>query len=484
MQLVFEISRAGRSSSPLPACDVPSVAPDTRFLREKAPVLPEVAEVDLDRHYNRLSQQAFGVCNGFYPLGSCTMKYNPRIDEEIAALPGFAELHPLQPESTAQGALAAMFALQEALQEICGMDAVTLQPAAGAHGEYTGMQLVRAYHEAAGDSERTEIIVPDSAHGTNPATATMAGFTTVNVPSNAEGGVDLDALREAVGPKTAGLMLTNPNTLGLFDPNIIEICRIIHEAGGLCYYDGANLNPVMGVVRPGDLGFDCVHVNLHKTFSTPHGGGGPGSGPVGCKAHLAKFLPAPVVERIEEGYAFKTPEASIGRVRSFHGNFAVAMRALAYILSLGRDGIPEAARASVVNANYLMHRLAGAYTTAFPGPCMHEFVIDAGPLKEETGCSALDVAKRMLDFGMHPPTMYFPLIVHEALMFEPTETESRETLDAAADALIRIWHEAHNNPEMLHEAPHTSIIGRPDEVAAARTPLVRWTPPRFDEETQ
>lgn len=476
MKLVFELSKPGRASTLLPECDVPAALPDERFCRAKAPALPEVAEVDLDRHYNRLADEAFGVCNGFYPLGSCTMKYNPRIDEELAQLPGFADIHPLQPTNTVQGALEAMATTCDLLAEITGMDAVTLQPAAGAHGEYTGLLLIRAYHKAAGDEARTKIIVPDSAHGTNPATASMAGFDTVNVPSNAQGGVDLEALRAAVGPDTAGLMLTNPNTLGLFDPNIMEICSIVHEAGGLCYYDGANLNPIMGIVRPGDMGFDCVHLNLHKTFSTPHGGGGPGSGPVGCKEHLAAFLPTPIVVERDGAYALVAPEHSIGRMKSFYGNFGVAVRALAYILALGKEGIPEAARTAVLNANYLMRQLEDLYTMPYPGPCMHEFVMDLGPLKEETGASALDVAKRFLDFGMHPPTMYFPLIVHEALMVEPTETESRETLDAAAETFRAIWHEAHDNVEALHSAPLTTRIGRPDEVQAARSPIVRWTP--------
>lgn len=477
MKLVFELSRPGRGMDVLPACDVPEHALDERWLRAAAPALPEVAEVDLDRHYHELSKEAFGVCDGFYPLGSCTMKYNPRVNEEAAALPGFAHIHPTQPESTVQGALEVIHTAGALLGEITGMDAVTVQPASGAHGEFTGMLLIKAYHESRGDTARTKVIVPDSAHGTNPATATMVGFETVNVPSNADGGVDLDALREAVGPDTAGLMLTNPNTLGIFDPNILAITRIVHEAGGLCYYDGANLNPVMGIARPGDMGFDCVHLNLHKTFSTPHGGGGPGAAAVGCKALLAPFLPGPTVEQTEGcTYRFAQPEQSIGRVKAFYGNFGVVVRALAYVLALGREGIPEAARAAVLNANYLMKKLEGAYHMAYPGPCMHEFVIDVGPLKERTGASALDVAKRLLDFGVHPPTMYFPLIVHEALMVEPTETESRETLDEAAAAFLRVYDEACEDGERLHGAPFTKRIGRPDETAAARTPIVRWTP--------
>ena len=353
---------------------------------------------------------------------------------------------------------------------------MTLQPAAGAHGEYTGLLLIRAHHLANGDTARTKIIVPDSAHGTNPASAVMAGFTVVAVPSNAEGGVDLDALRSAVGPDTAGLMLTNPNTLGLFDPNILEICRIVHEAGGLCYYDGANLNAVMGHARPGDMGFDCVHVNLHKTFSTPHGGGGPGSGPVGCKEFLAPYLPGPHVVEGEDGtLSFETSEQSVGKVRSFYGNFLVAVRALTYILTLGREGIPEASAGAVLNANYLAHRLSEAgFDLPYGERCMHEFVIDCGPLKAETGVSAMDVAKRLLDFGIHPPTMYFPLIVHEALMVEPTETEARETLDEFVGLMTQILAEAREDGAKLHGAPFACPIGRPDEVKAARKPHLRY----------
>jgi len=476
MKLLFERSVPGHGQTIFPDLDVPEVAFESELLREKAPRLPQMAEVDLGRHYTELAGQTHGVNDGFYPLGSCTMKYNPRVNEQVAALPGFTDIHPLQPTATAQGCLRAMHELQGMLAEICGMDAMTLQPAAGAHGEYTGLLLIRAYHLANGDTARTKIIVPDSAHGTNPASAVMAGFTVVSVPSNSDGGVDLEALRAAVGEDTAGLMLTNPNTLGLFDPNILEICKIIHEAGGLCYYDGANLNAVMGHVRPGDMGFDCVHVNLHKTFSTPHGGGGPGSGPVGCKAFLAPFLPGPSVVEDEQGtLSFAQPEQSMGKVRSFYGNFLVAVRALAYILTLGREGIPEASSTAVLNANYLAHLLSEAgYDLPYGDRCMHEFVIDVGPLKAETGVSAMDVAKRLLDFGIHPPTMYFPLIVHEALMVEPTETEGRETLDEFVDLMTGILAEAHEDGEKLHGAPFTCPIGRPDEVTAARKPHLRY----------
>ena len=475
MQLLFERSHPGRGMEYLPPCDTPPAVFDTDMLRAQPPRLPELSEVDLDRHYTVLSKQTHGVNDGFYPLGSCTMKYNPRVNEALAALPGFSELHPLQPAETAQGALEVLFRTEKLLCEITGMTGMTMQPAAGAHGEYTGLLLIRSYHKSRGDTARTKILVPDSAHGTNPASAAMAGFTVVSVPSNAQGGVDLDALKAAVGPDTAGLMLTNPNTLGLFDPNILEITRIVHEAGGLCYYDGANLNAVMGHARPGDMGFDCVHLNLHKTFSTPHGGGGPGSGPVGCKAFLEQFLPGPRVKYEDNRYSFFTPEHSLGRVRGFYGNFAVVVRALAYLLTLGKQGIPEAAENAVLNANYLMHKLAGHYDMACcENGCMHEFVMDLSRLKEATGVTAMDVAKRLLDFGIHPPTMYFPLIVHEALMVEPTETESVETLDHAADLFLQIWQEAHEQPDLVHGAPHTTPIGRPDEVTAARKPVVRY----------
>ena len=474
MKLLFERSRPGRCESLLPECDVEKVQFSSSALRSSAPRLPEMAEVDLGRHYTELASQTHGVNKGFYPLGSCTMKYNPRLNEEMAALPGFADIHPLQPEESVQGCLEALYEVEGLLCEITGMDGMTMQPAAGAHGEYTGLLLIRRYHLSRGDTARTKIIVPDSAHGTNPASATMAGFTVVSVPSNAEGGVDLEALQKAVGPDTAGLMLTNPNTVGLFDPNILDITRIVHEAGGLCYYDGANLNAVMGHARPGDMGFDCVHLNLHKTFSTPHGGGGPGCGPAGCKAFLEPFLPGPRVRKEGERYRFFRPEKSMGRVRSFYGNFLVAVKALAYILTLGREGIPEASAVAVLNANYLMKKLAGHYDMAYDTLCMHEFVMSLEKQKHDMGVTAMDVAKSLLDYGIHPPTMYFPLIVHEALMVEPTETESPETLDDAAEAFIAILDRAKTDAAYLHDAPHRCPIGRPDEVRAARTPVLRY----------
>lgn len=475
MKLLFERSISGRGETLIPACDVEPVSYDATLLRTEKARLPEISEIDLGRHYTELAKQTHGVNDGFYPLGSCTMKYNPRVNEEMAALPGFTGIHPLQSPSTVQGAMEVIYQSQELLSEITGMDHMTLQPAAGAHGEYTGLLLIRKYHLSRGDLGRIKIIVPDSAHGTNPASAVMAGFKVVSVPSNENGGVDIEALKAAVGPDTAGLMLTNPNTVGLFDPNILEITRIIHEAGGLCYYDGANLNAIMGRVRPGDMGFDCVHVNLHKTFSTPHGGGGPGSGPVGCKKFLSEFLPSPQVEKTGEGFSFYEPAQTMGKVRSFYGNFLVVVRALTYITVLGREGIREASTTAVLNANYMMHKLKGSYDMAYDAICMHEFVMSLEKLKHDTGASAMDVAKRLLDFGIHPPTMYFPLIVHEALMVEPTETESRETLDEAVEIFLKILEEAKTDGASLHSAPHDCPISRPDEVTAARQPVLRYS---------
>ena len=474
MKLIFEKGAPGQHLSLMPPCDVPEVTlsrPRTEPLN-----LPHVSETELTRHYTALAKRVHGVNDGFYPLGSCTMKYNPKINEDMAALPGFSQIHPLQPEETVQGCLEVLHESEKLLGEITGMDAMTFQPAAGAHGEFTGLLLIKAYHARRNDAARTKIIVPDSAHGTNPASAVMAGFTVVNIPSGEDGCVDVEALRGAVGPDTAGLMLTNPNTVGIFDRNILEITRIVHDAGGLCYYDGANLNAVMGVVRPGDMGFDVIHLNLHKTFSTPHGGGGPGSGAVGCKEFLARFLPGPVAEKDGDGYRLVRPEDSIGRVKNFYGNFAVAVRALTYVLTLGREGIPEAAKNAVLNANYMMKRLSEKYAMAYAGPCMHEFVMTLQDLKDETGCSAMDVAKGLLDHGIHPPTMYFPLIVHEALMVEPTETESQETMDEVCGVFLSLWDLAHENPQALHDAPTRTPVGRLDEVGAARNPVLRYLP--------
>lgn len=474
MKLLFERSVAQRHLDLIPESDVKNYELNEKYTRKTRPHLPEIAEVDLGRHYTELAKQTHGVNDGFYPLGSCTMKYNPRINEEMAALEGFTQLHPLQPLDTVQGSLELIKKAEELLCDITGMDAMTFEPAAGAHGEYTGLLLIRKYHQDHNDPARVNIIVPDSAHGTNPASATMAGFNVINVPSNENGGVDLEELKKAVGPDTAGLMLTNPNTLGLFDPNILEITKIVHEAGGLCYYDGANLNAVMGRVRPGDMGFDCIHINLHKTFSTPHGGGGPGSGPVGCKEFLKAYMPHYMIEKTENGYGMYQPEKSLGQVRSFYGNFLVIVKAVTYILTLGKEGIREASGKAVLNANYMMHRLKDYYHVAYDQICMHEFVLGLDDLKKETGVSAMDIAKASLDYGIHPPTMYFPLIVHEALMFEPAETESRETIDEAADIYIELAKKAHEDPEYLHSAPHKCPIGRPDETAAARNPILKY----------
>ena len=470
MKLIFEKGAPGQHLSLMPPCDVPEV--QLSHPRTQPLDLPHVSETELTRHYTALAKRVHGVNDGFYPLGSCTMKYNPKINEDMAAL--FTQVHPLQPEETVQGCLEVLHESGKLLGEITGMDAMTFQPAAGAHGEFTGLLLIKAYHVHRGDAARTKIIVPDSAHGTNPASAVMAGFTVVNIPSSPDGCVDVEALRAAVGPDTAGLMLTNPNTVGIFDKNILEITKIVHDAGGLCYYDGANLNAVMGVVRPGDMGFDVIHLNLHKTFSTPHGGGGPGSGAVGCKDFLRPFLPGPVVTRDEAGYHLAAPERSIGRVKNFYGNFTVVVKALTYLLTLGREGIPDAARNAVLNANYMMKRLSEKYDMAYAGPCMHEFVMTLQSLKDETGCSAMDVAKGLLDHGIHPPTMYFPLIVHEALMIEPTETESQETMDEVCDVFLSLWELAHTDPQALHAAPTRTPVRRLDEVGAARNPVLRY----------
>ena len=461
MKLIFEQGHPGRGTDYLGPCDVPMVS-IRGALREKPLRLPEVSEIEVDRHYSQLARRTHGVNDGFYPLGSCTMKYNPAINEYAASLPGFTQVHPLQEADTAEGCREVCERLKAMLCEITGMDAMTLQPAAGAHGEFTGLLLIKAYHRAMGHTGRTKILVPDSAHGTNPASASMAGFEVVSIASDENGFVDLGALKAAAKEDVAGLMLTNPNTVGLFDPQILEITRIVHEAGGLNYYDGANLNAVMGVARPGDMGFDVVHLNLHKTFSTPHGGGGPGSGPSGCKQFLAPFLPGQ-----------DTPE-SIGNVRSFGGNFLVAVRALTYLMTIGREGVPQAAKHAVLNANYMRVKLSDLFPMAYDRICMHEFVMSLEKLKEETGVSALDVAKAMLDHGIHPPTMYFPLIVHEALMVEPTETETRETLDEAVRVLREIWEKAQQDPSSMHHLPATTPVCRPDEVAAARNPRIRY----------
>ncbi len=474
--LLFERSKSGRKAYDLPACDVPEFALEdllpSDLLRETPAELPEVYEVDLIRHYTGLSRRNHGVDSGFYPLGSCTMKYNPKRNEKAARLPGFAQIHPYQPQSTVQGALQLLFDLQGMLAEITGMDAVSLQPSAGAAGEWTGLMMIKAYHESRGE-KRTKVIVPDSAHGTNPASAAFAGFKTVTIASNPNGLVDLEALKEAVGDDTAALMLTNPNTLGIFEKDILEITKVVHDAGGLVYYDGANANAILGMTRPGDMGFDVVHLNLHKTFSTPHGGGGPGAGPVGVKAALIPFLPVPRVEKTDTGTYHLNGDhpQSIGKVKGFYGNFGILVRAYTYIRTLGPDGLRQVSIDAVLNANYLLWRLKDHFDVPFPGLCKHELVLSARNLKPY-GVRTLDVAKRILDFGYHPPTIYFPLNVEEALMIEPTETESQETLDAFADCLIHIANEAKENPELVKHAPHTTVVSRLDETMAARNPVV------------
>ncbi|CAM3735441.1 aminomethyl-transferring glycine dehydrogenase subunit GcvPB [Cytobacillus oceanisediminis] len=476
--LIFELSTEGRIGYSLPEMDVPEtdlseLLPEG-YLREEEPELPEVSELDIMRHYTALSKRNHGVDSGFYPLGSCTMKYNPKINENVARFNGFAHLHPLQDESSVQGALELMYDLQEHLIEITGMDEVTLQPAAGAHGEWTGLMMIRAYHEANGDTKRTKVIVPDSAHGTNPASATVAGFETVTVKSNENGLVDLEDLRRVVGEDTAALMLTNPNTLGLFEENILEMAEIVHGAGGKLYYDGANLNAVLSKARPGDMGFDVVHLNLHKTFTGPHGGGGPGSGPVGVKADLIPYLPKPVLVKKGGQYEFDYDRPqSIGRVKPYYGNFGINVRAYTYIRTMGPDGLKAVTEYAVLNANYMMRRLAPFFDLPFDRHCKHEFVL-SGKRQKKLGVRTLDIAKRLLDFGYHPPTIYFPLNVEECIMIEPTETESKETLDSFVDAMIQIAKEAEENPEIVQEAPHTTVIGRLDETMAARKPVLRY----------
>ena len=476
MKLIFEKGMEGRGCELLPPSDVPVIEAGEKYRRKSDLNLPEVSEPELSRHYTELMKNTFGVNDGFYPLGSCTMKYNPKVNEDMANMPEFLEIHPLQPEHTVQGCLEVMALSEKYLCEITGMDRMTFQPAAGAHGEYTGLQLIRAYHRSRGDRKRDKILVPDSAHGTNPASAAMAGFTVINVPSTGEGYVDIGELKKAAGEDTAGFMLTNPNTLGLFDEKIIEITDIIHSAGGLNYYDGANLNAIMGIARPGDMGFDVVHLNLHKTFSTPHGGGGPGSGPVGCKAILADYLPSPLIRCKEDGtYQLEYgKEDSIGQVKAFYGNFLVIVRALTYLLTLGKEGLKHASESAVLNANYMMQHLKDTFSVPFPDHCMHEFVVSLEELQKEKGVSALDVAKAMLDHGIHPPTMYFPLIIPEALMVEPTETETKETLDEVIAIYKQIYKEAMSHPETMHDYPQNTVVGRPDEVSAARNPILRY----------
>ncbi|MEK6264061.1 MAG: aminomethyl-transferring glycine dehydrogenase subunit GcvPB [Clostridium sp.] len=478
-KLIFEISKEGRTAYSIPKCDVPEVSikdliPEG-LLRCSEPELPEVSELDVVRHFTLLSNKNFGVDTGFYPLGSCTMKYNPRINEDMASLSKFTKLHPYQSQKTVQGALRVIHELGEQLAEIAGFEAVSLQPAAGAHGELTGLMVIKAYHEKRGDLKRTKIIVPDSAHGTNPASATVAGFDIIEIQSDANGAVDIEKLKAVLSDEVAGLMLTNPSTLGLFEKNIAEVAKLVHEAGGLLYYDGANMNAIMGKARPGDMGFDVCHYNLHKTMSTPHGGGGPGSGPIGVRKDLAEFLPSPVVSKKDGSYYLDYDRPySIGKVKSFYGNFGVMIKAYTYILSMGAEGLKKASEFAVLNANYIRVKLKNHYKLAIDEICMHEFVLD-GLIDNEHHVTTLDVAKRIMDYGYHPPTIYFPLIVHEALMIEPTETEKLETLDEFIDVMIKIAEEAKENPDLVKSAPHNTEIKRLDEVKAARSPVLKWS---------
>lgn len=475
-KLVFELSHPGRRALKIDSNNCPEASPIPHALMRNTPLtLPEVDEPTLVRHYHNMSTNNFGVDTGFYPLGSCTMKYNPRINEEMAAHPMFSGLHPYQPESTVQGALEVYYTLQAALSEIGGMSEFTLNPFAGAHGELTGLMVIRAYHDSRGDKLRTKVIVPDSAHGTNPASAAVAGLKVVEVKSMPDGTVDLDALRPLLDNTVAAVMMTNPNTLGIFERNIPEIARLAHEAGALMYYDGANLNPMLGMARPGDMGFDVMHINLHKTFSTPHGGGGPGAGPVGVRKGLEQFLPDPRVVRNDDGsFSLTGGKESLGAVSATLGNYAVLLRALSYILSLGQNGLMEAGPLATLNANYVKQSLRDAYLLPIDTVCKHEFVFD-GLKDKSSGVTTLDVAKRLLDYGYHAPTIYFPLLFHESLMIEPTETESLDTLDQFIEVMHRIAAEAATQPEMVKSAPHNTPVSRPDDTAAALNPVVTYT---------
>lgn len=474
-KLIFELSSPGRKAYSLPGCDVPEKDIEEmiqeRFLRKSLPELPEVSELDAVRHFTRLSQLNYSIDTHFYPLGSCTMKYNPKINDTLASLEGFTQLHPYQQESLCQGILRLLYEFEQMLKEICGMDAFSFQPSAGAHGELTGMLMVHAYHKKKGE-KRDIVIIPDSAHGTNPASAAMCGYEVVEIKSNPEGLIDLEELKRAMTDKVAALMITNPNTLGLFEKDILKISQIVHDAGGLLYCDGANMDALLGIARPGDMGVDILHLNLHKTFSTPHGGGGPGAGPIGVKKNLKEFLPIPTIEEQDGRYTlnYNNPD-SIGRVRAFYGNIGVIIRAYTYLLALGKEGLRRVGENAVLNANYLRAKLSTYYNIPYGKHCMHEFVLS---FKKQKGVSTLDIAKRLLDYGFHAPTIYFPLIVEEALMIEPTETESKETLDAFASALINIANEIETQPELLKDAPHTTPVARLDEVKAAREPNLMW----------
>lgn len=479
--LIFEKSVSGRRAAQLPRCDVPRHDPETLLgqgtLREELP-LPEVSELDVVRHFTRLSHNNYAIDLGFYPLGSCTMKYNPKVHEKIARMPGFARLHPLQDEETVQGALQVIYELQAMLAEISGMSASTIQPSAGAHGELLSMMMVHEYHRSRGDHQRDLVLIPDSAHGTNPASAARVGFRVKGLPTNEHGLTDLSALEKSLDGSVAALMLTNPNTLGLFESDILQICEMVHNAGGLVYCDGANMNAMLGVTRPGDMGFDVMHFNLHKTFSTPHGGGGPGCGAIGVQANLKPFLPIPVVTRREDGTYFLNEDRpnAIGSIHSFYGAFLIAVRAYAYIRTLGPEGLREAGQMAVLNANYIRARVQEYFDIPHNRACMHEVVLSASRQKAQSGVRAMDISKRLMDYGYHPPTNYFPLIVPEALMIEPTETESKQAIDGFCDALIKIAEEAEHNPEIVTSAPHVTPISRLNETAAVKHLDVKWEP--------
>jgi glycine dehydrogenase subunit 2 len=483
-KLIFELSKEGRTGYSLPDCTVPAAAIPENLMRSEAPELPQVSEVDVVRHYTNLSQMNFGVDTGFYPLGSCTMKYNPKINEEIANMKGFQGLHPLQPACSIQGALEVYYNMDKALSAITGMAGFTFNPCAGAHGELTGLMIMRQYHILRGDLARTKVIVPDSAHGTNPASAAVCGLEVVVVKSNADGLVDVADLKPLLGPDIAGIMMTNPNTLGLFEKEIGEIAALVHECGGLLYYDGANMNPLIGMVRPGDMGFDILHLNLHKSFSTPHGGGGPGSGPVGVCEKLLPYLPVPKVVKKEDGTfdVVCDSEKAAGQVSGFLGNFGVILRGYAYILMLGKQNVKLVGKYATLGANYIKESLKDCYKLPIPSVCKHEFVFDGlindgsrkGTGDEREGATTLDVAKRLLDFGFHAPTIYFPLLFHQAIMIEPTETESVETLDAFIEVMRKIAAEAAEDPAILKAAPHNAPITRPDETTAARQPVLKF----------
>jgi glycine dehydrogenase subunit 2 len=480
--LIFEQSTPGRNAtSQIPTGNSETKDIPAKFLRKTKPVLPEVSELETIRHYTKLSQLNFSIDTHFYPLGSCTMKYNPRGVKQAAMLPGFLERHPLAPESHSQGFLQCIFELQEYLKEITGMSGISLTPMAGAQGEFAGVAMIKAYHAARNDTQRTQILVPDAAHGTNPASAVMCGFEVKEIPTDKQGDVDLAALKNAVGPHTAGIMLTNPSTLGVFEKDIIEIAKIIHDAGGLLYYDGANLNAILGKVRPGDMGFDVMHLNLHKTFATPHGGGGPGSGPVACSERLKPYLPLPIVDYKSDRYCWMTEKnipQSIGRLSAFMGNAGILLRAYAYIRLLGKEGLHRVSEFSTLNANYLMTQLKQAgFTMAFPTRrASHEFIITAVPELKEYKINAMDIAKRLLDYGIHAPTVYFPLLIPECLLIEPTETESKQTLDYFISVLIKILAEAKTDPAILQNAPHSLPVKRLDEVKAARELNIKFAP--------